>query len=148
MSGITCARAECIEFGCQMIEGAPYHKMLEVARAEVSESRAEIASLKARAAKAEEAKDTAYSERNALVAFIASMYPSCLARHVGDPWEDDWRWIVFIDLPTGQVSWHIHDSELPQFDRLPRDRHAEWDGHTTEEKYARLAKARAALEAK
>jgi len=36
MSGITHARVECIEHGCQMIEGAPYHKMLEMARAEVA----------------------------------------------------------------------------------------------------------------
>ena len=34
--------------------------------------------------------------------------------------------VVLIELPTGQVSWH-----LPQFDR-------EWDGHTTEEKYERI----------
>ena len=62
--------------------------------------------------------------------------------------------IVFIDLPTGQVSWHIHDSEFPMFDHLQWHPRASternkwysgkkaapiWDGHTTEEKYERLA---------
>lgn len=86
------------------------------------------------------AKDQAYSERNKLVAMISGMFPARLGRH--DPadreWEDDWRWIVFIDLPTGQVSWHIHDLELSMFDHLERtDSLTEWDGHTTDEKYAR-----------
>lgn len=42
-----------------------------------------------------------------------------------DPKEPDWP-VVFIELPTGQVSWH-----MPPHAR-------EWDGHTTEEKYARI----------
>lgn len=32
--------------------------------------------------------------------------------------EPDWRNIVFTDLPNGQVSWHIHDLDLPMFDFL------------------------------
>lgn len=43
-----------------------------------------------------------------------------------DPEQPEWP-VVFIELPTGQVSWH-----LPQ--------HAQaWDGHTTAEKYQRVA---------
>ncbi len=76
------------------------------------------------------------------VAFIARMavvmgWRVGMARHEGE-WEDDWRWIVYIDLPAGQVSWHIHDSEREWFN-LP-DYPGVWDGHTTEEKYARLGK--------
>jgi hypothetical protein len=41
-----------------------------------------------------------------------------------DPENPAWP-VVFIQLPTGQVSWH-----LPQFETA-------WDGHTTEEKYER-----------
>lgn len=33
--------------------------------------------------------------------------------------------VVYINLPTGQVSWHLPEFALG------------WDGHTTEEKYAR-----------
>lgn len=91
---------------------------------------------------AEAAKNRAYSERNKLVAAISKLFPASLERHgeSDKTWEDDWRWIVFIDLPSGQVSWHIHDSELAQFNHLKRGGVGgrTWDGHTTEEKYARL----------
>src|SRR6476660_6657685 len=92
-----------------------------------------------------EAKDVAYSERNELVAFLSRLYPSHLCRHPeGDvEWEDDWRWIVCIHSPAGQLTWHIHDSELRKFASLG-EKSLEvgnlnhWDGHTTEEKYERL----------
>lgn len=87
-----------------------------------------------------EQKDGAYTERNALVAALSKLLPACLARHPAEDleWDDDWRWIVFIDAPTGQLSWHIHDSEREAFDHL-EVRDVRWDGHTTPEKYKRLA---------
>lgn len=46
--------------------------------------------------------------------------------------------VLFVDLPTGQVSWH-----LTVEDRLSADDigiyHGEWDRHDTAEKYRRLA---------
>jgi hypothetical protein len=42
-----------------------------------------------------------------------------------DPAEPEWP-VAFIELPTGQVSWH-----LPQHPTA-------WDGHDTEEKYRRV----------
>ena len=87
----------------------------------------------------EKAKNGAYSERNKLVAALSKIFPASLERHEGEVWEDDWRWVVFIDLPTGQVSWHLHDSELRQFDHLPNKCGRKWDGHTNEQKYERLA---------
>ena len=91
-------------------------------------------------------KDGAYRERDALVAALSKVFPSSLERHPEDDeeWEDDWRWIVFVDLPAGQATWHIHDSELPAFAHLPRGTGAKWDGHTTEEKYRRLSEIPAA----
>lgn len=88
-------------------------------------------------------KDHAYDERNRLVAWLASMFPSSLERHPDEDetWEDDWRWIVFIDGPTGQLSWHLHDSHLALFDHVPRFGGRTWDGHTSEEKYGRIAAA-------
>lgn len=88
------------------------------------------------------AKDAAYMERNQCVAALArvAVAQGCdayLARHEGGEWDDDWRTIVFIELPTGQVSWHIHDNEREAFRFLPR-RPAAWDGHSTECKYGRL----------
>ncbi len=91
------------------------------------------------------AKNQAYSERNKCVVAMASMAQR-LGHTVGiayhDPndeaWDPEWRTILVIELPTGQVTWHLHDSEkelLSQFQELPDH---EWDGHTTEEKYKRL----------
>jgi hypothetical protein len=95
--------------------------------------------------KLEAQKNEAYAERNRLVAFVSKLFPASLERHPEDDkyWEDDWRWIVFIDLPTGQVSWHIHDSELPMFDHLQRQTGRIWDGHTNDQKYARMAEYKA-----
>lgn len=42
-----------------------------------------------------------------------------------DPNEPEWP-VAFIELPTGQVSWH-----MPQHS-------AAWDGHSTEEKFERI----------
>lgn len=88
------------------------------------------------------AKNEAYSERNQLVAFLTSVYPSGLARHpVADTaWEDDWRTIVVVDSPHGQMTWHIHDIELVRFAHLKPLVGYVWDGHTTAEKYRRLRK--------
>lgn len=36
-----------------------------------------------------------------------------------------------------QLSWHIHDSEIPLFDHLTYQAF-EWDGHLNEDKYRRL----------
>ena len=69
-----------------------------------------------------------YEERDRLVALISSIYPSHLARHEGEDWDDDWRNVVYIETPEGQLSWHISDNEVEN----------DWDGHTTEEKYARI----------
>ncbi len=92
-----------------------------------------------------QAKDDAYSERNRLVSFLARLYPAHLKRHPDDDktWEDEWRCIVCIHSPAGQLTWHIHDSETKQFGFLNRKpdpfTDCVWDGHTTEEKYRRLA---------
>lgn len=87
----------------------------------------------------EDSKNSAYHERDMLVAALSKLFPAYLARHEDSDvsWEDDWRWIVFIDLPTGQVSWHIHDSERSLFDHL-QVKENKWDGHNTDRKYQRL----------
>lgn len=88
-----------------------------------------------------EQKDGAYSERNKLLTALSKLLTAWLERHPEEDieWEDDWRWIVFINHPSGAMSWHIHDSELGWFDHLRRQNGNSWDGHTTEEKYERLA---------
>jgi hypothetical protein len=102
-----------------------------------------ISNLKLQADALRAAKDQAYAERDCLVSALSKTYPSHLCRHDGPDWEDDWRNIVCIHLPTGQATWHIHDSELRWFGHLGRE-DAHWDGHSIKEKYERLAQLRPA----
>lgn len=94
----------------------------------------------------EEAKDNAYWERNQLVADLARQFDSHMVRHPDSDtsWEDDWRYIICIHTPAGQMTWHIHDNEATStFGFVEVDPAGEhWDGHTTEEKYERLRKLR------
>lgn len=91
-----------------------------------------------------EALDGAYNERNHLVAVLAQRWPSGLKKTAIEGWDECWHNCVYIDLPWGQASWHFHDRDAHLFAGLP-PYEGEWDGHTTEEKYAAI---RAALEAK
>jgi len=111
----------------------------------IRELESRLTTAEATASEAIQAKDGAYSERNKLVAALSKLLPASLERHPEEDkdWEDDWRWIVFIDAPTGQLSWHVHDSELPMLDHLERGTGRSWDGHTTDEKYERLEALRA-----
>jgi hypothetical protein len=97
------------------------------------------------------AKDEVYEERDRCVAFIVRLaqrlgYEVWLGQHdLSDKdWDPEWRNIVFVQLPTGQLSWHVHASELRLFDgiQLRLDGGHAWDGHTTEEKYQRMEKYR------
>ena len=73
-------------------------------------------------------KDEAYRQRNVLVAALARMYPSGIRRTEITGWSDDWHGCCFIDLPSGQISYHYHDSQAHLFDGLPPYT-KEWDGH-------------------
>jgi hypothetical protein len=91
-----------------------------------------------------ERKDGAYSERNKCVALLAKLaikngWTAGVTAHPPEDknWEDDWRTIVFIDTPAGQVSWHFHDSEMDLIEGLP-GYVGNWDGHDTPEKYRRV----------
>lgn len=101
---------------------------------------AEIARLQAQVVGLEADKDAAYLERNKLVALLASIYPAGIKRTAIDGWSDDWHGCVYIDLPWGQASWHYHDSHAALFEHLP-PYNGEWDGHTTEGKYAAIVDA-------
>ena len=92
-----------------------------------------------------EAKDGAYEERNRVVALLASVFPSGVKKTAIPGWHAEWHGCVYVDLPTGQASWHYHDSQAHLFTHLPPYQ-GDWDGHTTEIKYKRVA--RAALEEK
>jgi len=84
--------------------------------------------------------DAVYRERAHLVAHLASLYPSVLVESAPDA--PDWA-IVYVDLPTGQASWHIATRDLPLFAGVQvvpaDDPRAVWDQHSTAEKYRRVA---------
>lgn len=84
--------------------------------------------------------DAVYRERNLVAAALArlAIAQGWKAGIGNDPSvEEGWQNVLFIDLPTGQVSWHIHSSEIEAFSSLQWYENA-WDGHTVMEKNARL----------
>lgn len=90
-------------------------------------------------------KDSAYSERNAVVAllarmsYLAEMKVSVTKTNI-EGWSPDWHNCVYIELPSGQVSWHVHDTDMWMFQGLP-SRPVIWDGHDTPTKYRRVHSA-------
>ena len=87
-----------------------------------------------------EASNSAYAERNKLVALLATLFPSGTKRTAIEGWDECWHGCVYIDFPWGQASWHYHDDDAYLFDALPHY-HAEWNGHTTGDKYEAIIKA-------
>ncbi|MEU9760257.1 hypothetical protein AB0D98_10915 [Streptomyces sp. NPDC047987] len=81
--------------------------------------------------------DATYRERAHLVAHLAALHPS----HIGhtDPAAPDWA-VVTIETPAGQMTWHIAERDMDLFTHVqPTNRICRgWDGHTTDEKYARM----------
>ena len=82
--------------------------------------------------------DDAYFDRNQAVLALAR-----LAQKAGyavglraDPNEPDWP-VLTIDLPTGQVGWHLPKAEVignwPPYEK-------KWDGHSLVEKRERIRK--------
>jgi len=83
--------------------------------------------------------NAAYRERAQLVAFLTRIFPALLHRKYP---KDNWP-IVYIWTPRGQLSWHISKMDLDLFSHLKwSTRENPWDGHTTAEKYERLAQLR------
>ncbi|MHA1168738.1 MAG: hypothetical protein ACTSRU_13000 [Candidatus Hodarchaeales archaeon] len=73
--------------------------------------------------------DENYEERYLLV--YEALYQSLRCGYKAgvriDPDEPEWP-VVYIELPTGQISWHCIQYE------------ADYDGHSTEEKYERIGR--------
>lgn len=77
-------------------------------------------------------KDEACKQRNRLAAMLARLFPSYLKT------TDDTDWpVIYITLPTGQISFHIPEEEVMQFMPLHKNPVIEFDGHTDEEKWRR-----------
>lgn len=80
-----------------------------------------------------------YRERNACVSLIAKMAHK-QGLKVGilhDETALAFHNVVYIDLPSGQISWHIADEDMDYFEGLPVYE-GHWDGHDTPTKYERV----------
>lgn len=87
-----------------------------------------------------------YTERAHLTALLAAQYPSVLVMGA-DPDAPNWP-VLYVDLPTGQASWHVSPTDLSLFAHVRRETAPDgpvWDGHTNEQKYGRLALLAAAI---
>ena len=71
----------------------------------------------------------AYTERMIAVKLLCLYcgYPYGIGKDTNEAWDDEWRNVVYIDLPCGQVSWHIAPADLPLFKDFPKY-DGVWDG--------------------
>lgn len=79
--------------------------------------------------------DAAYRERAHLVAHLARMHE---AHWSVDEAEPEWP-VICIHTPAGQLCWHVNRADMNLFPSGLEKRPSDWDGHSTEEKYTRLA---------
>ncbi|MFF8656784.1 hypothetical protein [Streptomyces huasconensis] len=87
-------------------------------------------------------RDGAYRERAHLVALLAAMTPGAVIAPAGDVDEPGWQ-IAYLRIGGRQCSWHIAPRDAAFFEHLEHvpadDPRAQWDGHTTDEKYGHIA---------
>lgn len=77
-----------------------------------------------------------YRERAQLVAALSLFYPSHTCTDDDEP---DWM-VVCVHTPEGQCGWHISQRDRDLFRHLDNQPN-HYDGHSTDEKYSRLAAA-------
>lgn len=77
----------------------------------------------------EERTVRAYTERMIAVRLLAiySGFPYGVGKDTNESWDDEWRNVVYIDLPSGQISWHIAPNDLHLFADFPPYTKG-WDG--------------------
>lgn len=84
-----------------------------------------------------QSKDNAYRERNYVVAALARVFPSGIRPTKIEGWDPEWENCVYIDLPTGQISYHYHLDDSDLFIRLPDYLHP-FDHHDKKTVHQRL----------
>jgi hypothetical protein len=95
---------------------------------EVVNGQHRLAALLAMIALVDQAEPVNYERRNLFVleALLVARASGLAAGVRLDPAHPAWP-VVFIELPDGQVSWHLPEHATP------------WDGHTNAQKYVRIA---------
>ena len=90
----------------------------------------------------EQERDGAYRERAHLVAWLAALHPAVIAP-APDVDEPGWQILYLRSSTHGwQMTWHIHPRDAGLFTDVEHvavdDPRAQWDGHSTEQKYNRM----------
>ncbi|MGC5034124.1 hypothetical protein ACPXCS_06155 [Streptomyces sp. DT190] len=87
-------------------------------------------------------RDVAYRERAHLLALLATMVDHAVIAPAPDVDEPGW-WLLYLTLGGRQASWHISPQDATLFRHVEHvtagDARAQWDGHSTEDKYAGIA---------
>lgn len=86
-----------------------------------------------------------YRERAHLIAHLATIYLAVIVLG-SDPEYPTWP-VIYVDTPQGQLSWHLARDDMDLFRHVgitTAEHGPKWDGHTTAEKYERLAALTAA----
>jgi hypothetical protein len=119
----------------------------DTARAVAAGNKRHVQVMYAELEQAQADRDGAYRERAQLLALLASLCPSVIAP-APDVDEPGWQ-ILYLRIGGKQASWHIapRDADLvAHVEHVPvDDSRAQWDGHTTEEKYAHIGEHAARL---
>jgi len=81
-------------------------------------------------------------ERTILISLLSVIFPSCMSHHEADESgiENYWGWVVYMDIPTGQVSFKVGDDadSCTWFSHIKRVA-SPWDKHEKEEMILRIA---------
>lgn len=104
------------------------------AREKLADARASLAALQRERDGLLMERDGAYGQRNMLVGALSKVFPSWLRE---DPREPMWP-VVIVQLPTGQVSWHITRVERYAVFAHLEPGEVAWDGHDDIEKWRRV----------
>ncbi|WP_226966762.1 hypothetical protein [Streptomyces phaeolivaceus] len=122
---------------------------LQLKAARMEHATKQAAELSVRLEDTERERDGAYRERAHLVALLAAMTDGAVLAPALDLDEPGW-WIAYLNIGGRQASWHISPRDATLFGHVEHvtvdDARAQWDGHTTEEKYAGIAAHTAELE--
>jgi hypothetical protein len=115
---------------------------LQLKAARMDHATKEAAQLRVRLEDTEAERDGAYRERAQLLALLATMTRHPVIAPAPDVDEPGWQ-ILYLSIGGRQATWHIAPRDADLFTHVenagPNDPRAIWDGHTTEEKYRRIA---------
>lgn len=109
---------------------------------------ARVDELLAEVARTEAERDGAYRERAHLVALLAAMTDGAVIAPAPDVDEPGWQ-IAYLTIGGRQASWHISPRDADLVACVPHvsadHPAAQWDGHTTDDKYDRIRQHTRAL---